>query len=89
MQYRNITSNTTTVLKSGFGKLGKIVVNQAVANAVITVYDNTAASGTVIATITMPATLLANHFVLEYDCHFGTGLTVVTSAATNITVTFD
>jgi hypothetical protein len=89
MQHKNILSATTTVCKSGFGKLSKIVINKAVASAVVTVYDNTAGSGTIIATITMPAVLLQTHVTLDYECHFGTGLTVVTSSTADITVVFD
>lgn len=90
MSYSNIASATTTVCRSGKGFLSKIVVNTAVANGVITVYDNTAASGTKIATITMPATLLQNHFTLDFGkVMFNTGLTVVTSAATDITVVIE
>lgn len=88
MQYQNILTATTTVCKAGFGKLERIVINKAVASAVVTVYDNTAGSGTKIATITMPATLLESHNVLDFGCTFGTGLTVVTSSTADITVVF-
>lgn len=90
MQYSNITAAapTTTVVRSSGGKLGKIIINKATASGVITVYDNTAGSGTVIATITMPATLLANQLVLTYDVDVANGITVVTAtAAQDITVT--
>ena len=56
--YTNVASATTTAVKSGAGTLHSITVNKAVASGVITVYDNTAGSGTKIATITNPATLL-------------------------------
>jgi hypothetical protein len=85
-QYTNISSATTTTCKSGMGTLIRIVNNRKVANGVITVYDNTAGSGTVIATITNPATLLDNAQVFEYGVGFDTGLTIVTTAADNLTV---
>jgi hypothetical protein len=88
MPYVNIASATTTAIKTGFGKLHKIVINKPVANGVITVYDNTAGSGNKIATITLPATLLQDCVMLDYETAFGTGLTIVTSAATDITVTY-
>ena len=88
MPYSNIASATTTTVKTGFGKLENIVINKPVANGVITVYDNTAGSGTKIATITLPATLTQDAITLTYNTAFGTGLTVVTSAATDITVTY-
>ncbi len=87
--YTNITlaAPTTTVVKSGAGLLHCIQINKAVATGVITVYDNTAASGTVIATITQPAAVLATTQNCLYDVKFNTGLTVVTStAAQDITV---
>lgn len=80
-RFGNVAAQATTVHKSGGGVLHRIVVNKCTANGVLTVYDNTAASGTKIATITMPGTLLQNHFVLEYGLQFGTGLTIVGSGA--------
>ena len=85
---RNITSGSTTTIKTGAGILGSIVVNSAVSLGTITVYDNTAASGTKIATITHPLTLLSSQYVLMFNSKFATGLTVVTSLGDNITVTY-
>lgn len=89
--FLNITlaAPTTTVVKGSAGFLNKIIINKATALGVITIYDNTAASGTLIGTITMPATLLANQIVLNFDIAFTTGLTIVTStAAQDITVSY-
>ncbi len=89
-RFRNIAGAATTVVKSGRGNLIGINVNTAVLSGVITVYDNTAASGTLIATITNPATLLQNHFSYAYHrLEFNTGLTIVTSAADNITIIYE
>ena len=85
----NIATATTTTAKTGKGCLKRIVINKPVATAVITVYDNTAASGTKLATITLPATLLEDTKSLEFDVAFGTGLTIVTSQATDLTVVFN
>ena len=85
---RNITSATTTVVKTGPGMLVSIIVNKAVASSVYTIYDNTAASGTKIATVTLPASLTANQFAIPYMCKFTTGLTVVTSSTDDITVVY-
>lgn len=90
MNYANIASATTTTAKSGIGRFYQLVINKPVANGVITIYDNTAASGTKIATITLPATLLQDCVSLNFGgAVFGTGLTIVTSAATDITAIFD
>ena len=86
--YRNIAGATTTVVKSAAGMLARIVSNNAIAASVITVYDNTAASGPKIATITQPSVLLSSATVINYDCAFATGLTIVTSAADDITVVY-
>ena len=81
--YLNIVlaAPTTTVVKSGVGFLHAITINKAAATGVITIYDNTAGSGTLIGTITMPATLLANQITLLFDVAFSVGLTIVTATA--------
>ena len=87
--YKNITTGATTTVKSGLGALHSIIVNTFVASATITVYDNTAASGTKIATITLPSTITSDAPVtINYDIGFATGLTIVTSGATDITVSY-
>lgn len=85
--FANITTATTTTVKSGAGVLTRIVVGTCVANATITLYNNTAASGTKIGTITCPATVV-NPFEVAFEVKFGTGLTIVTSGATDLTVSY-
>ncbi len=85
----NITlaAPTTTVVKSGVGFLHYITFNKPVATGVVTVYDNTAASGPIIATITTPANPMP--VTLFYDVTFSTGLTINTAtAAQDITVSY-
>jgi len=84
--YTNVASATTTAVASGIGTLKRIIMNKAVANGVITVYDNTAGSGTKIATITHPAALLQSQYDLEYNVRFTTGLTVVTGSTDDVTI---
>ena len=89
--YTNIVAAapTTTVVKSGSGFFHSLTINTAAANAVITIYDNIAASGTKIATITQPATLIESSQTIIYDVAFSTGLTIVTAtAAQDITVSY-
>lgn len=83
--YNNISTATTTVVKSGVGMLHTITINTTAA-AAITVYDNTAASGTKIATI---AASPAIGSVFRYDVSFTNGLTIVTAGASDITVSFN
>lgn len=80
----NITTATTTVVKTGPGIFVAVIAN-AVTTGTITIYDNTAASGTKIATI---AAGVDPGSAFPYLCQFTNGLTVVTSAADNITVTW-
>lgn len=85
-QYLNITGDATTVVKSTPGYLHTVCVNTPAATTTITIYDNTAASGTKIGTITVYASLPKCQ---TYDVAFWTGLTVVTAVATSdITVSF-
>jgi len=85
-QSKNITTQTTTTLKSAPGVLHTISINTPANSGTITVYDNTVGSGTKIATITSFTGVPAN---LIYDVNFWTGLTIVTAvAAPDITVTF-
>ena len=81
--HQNIATNTTTVVKTGAGVLHSIVVNTTAAGA-ITIYDNTAASGTKIGT--MKASIVEGTYV--FDVAFTKGLTIVTAAASDITVTY-
>lgn len=86
-RYFNIVSATTTVLKSGYGVLHRIIFNKRIAAGVTTVYDNTSAAGTKIGTITEGAAILSDPpNSTEYNVEFAYGLTVVTSAAEDITV---
>lgn len=85
--YANIVSQTTTVIRATAGILHTITFNNPVATSVVTVYDNTSATGTKIATITVPASPVP--VTLTYDVAFSTGLTIVTATATSdITVSF-
>lgn len=88
-QYTNITAAapTTTIVATGTGVLHAITFNKPLATAVITLYDNTAASGTVIGTITIPANPMP--VTLNYDTYFAKGLTITTAtAACDITVSW-
>jgi len=84
-KYNNIKTATTTVVKNRSGILKNITVNTTAAGAV-TVYDNASAgSGATIATF--PSAAVVGSY--EYDARFINGLTIVTAAASDITVTFE
>lgn len=83
----NITAAapTTTVVATGSGVLHAIVFNKPLATSVVTLYNNIAASGTVLATITVPANPQPSTII--YDIAFAIGLTITTAtAASDITV---
>lgn len=74
-----ISTATTTTVKSGSGFVYNIrVIGGTLGN--VTIYDNTAASGTVLLPTVTP---VANGVLLE-NVSFSTGLTIVTAAATVI-----
>ena len=82
-----ITSATTTLVKSGGGKLARIIINKPLVGAVISIYDGLSAVNA-IGIVTFPATLLGDGpRTIDYgDVHFQVGLCIVTSAATDLTV---
>ena len=82
--FLNLAAAATTTVKTGSGLLHTINVTTAgAAGSTITVYDNTAGSGTVIATI--DGTVLQSYL---FDSEFLTGLTVVIAGSTAPKVTF-
>jgi hypothetical protein len=85
-RYLNITGQATTTVKSGGGILHTICINTPAATETITIYDNTAASGTKIGIVTVFA---STNPCLTYDVNFTTGLTLVTAtASSDLTVSY-
>ncbi len=78
---KNITSNATTTVSARPCYLSHIVVNGGTMGA-ITIWDNNATTGAVVATIASP--LAGQHYV--YDAAMVYGLKIVTADNTNITV---
>jgi hypothetical protein len=87
---QNITTQTTTLVKTGDAVLERIIINKATANGTIAVYDDvTAVAENLKATITSPATLLHSQVVIEYGMKMNNGITIVTGAANqDITVVY-
>jgi hypothetical protein len=84
---KNIVGASTTVLKYGAGHIDKLFINSSV-NGTITIYDNTAASGTTIATITTPANSVIGTALDQIN--FYIGLTIVTSnGGHNVTIDYE
>lgn len=79
--YTTITTATTTTVKSGSGVIRNIkILGGTLGN--VTVYDNTAGSGTTI----VPSVTPVQGQEIAADVAFGTGLTIVTASATIILV---
>jgi len=76
-----ISTATTTICKTGAGLLNTITVTGGTAGTIV-VYDNTSASGTILASFSSTNALATYTF----NVSFSIGLTVVTSAATLVTV---
>lgn len=80
--YRNITAGATTVVKTGAGILKSITVNTTAAGT-IGIFDAVTATNPI---GTLKASVGENTY--EYNVGFGTGLTIVTGAASDITVSY-
>lgn len=84
-----ITTATTTTVLSGAGTFGGIIIGKHVATGIITVYDNTAASGTIKLVVTTGAAILSDPPLASIaGIVMGTGITVVTSQAEDITILY-
>ena len=83
LSFLNMASTVSTVVKTGAGMLHAIVINKS-ANGTITVYDNTAGSGTKIATL--KASVVENSYI--YDLKFSNGLYVIPGAAVDVTYVY-
>lgn len=82
--YAYIAGAATTVVKSGAGRLVRIVNNSG-AGTSATIYDNTSAAGDTIGIIALAVVGGS----IDYDLPFATGLTIVTvGAAADLTVVF-
>lgn len=94
-KYRNITGNSTVVVKSGNGVIRGISINNNNTGGDIIIYDNTAGSGTKIAAIqiaTPSGGLLSTSgqqspTYLTMTAEFSVGLTVVTSGSSSNDIT--
>ena len=84
--YVNITTNTTTILKRSAGRLHRVVVNEFNTSNTMTIYDNSAASGAIIGTVSS-----STEGPFDYGVEFHTGLTIVTAggSAGDVTVVYD
>lgn len=88
-RYANLGAIAATVLKTGAATLHRVTVNRnSAGNGLLTVYDSTTASGTVVARIALDKAVLSTQ---EFNCDLSTGLTAeITGSGTgDVTVLFD
>lgn len=85
--YKNITTQTTTLVKSGGGFLHSITFNHPVTNGVVEIDDAVTNTTPIIATVTTNTNPAP--FTVIYDVEFTTGLSITTSVANqDITVSY-
>lgn len=75
----NITTKTDTVVSTTPTIFHGIVINKAGSTDTLVVYNNTAASGTIIGSITVQA---GTEFYGPYDCVCSVGLTITSGGGT-------
>lgn len=86
-KYKNITSQTTTLVKTGAGFLHSITFNKPAATGTVKIDDAITDTTPVVGTITVPAS--PQPLTLIYDINFTVGLTIVTGTADqDITVAY-
>ncbi len=82
-------AQTGVVIKGAPGTLVRILIGKPLANAVITVYDNaTAASGTKVCTITLPATLIDEARAIDFGVYCNNGIFLVFTTDMDVTVIY-
>ncbi len=78
----HISTAATTAVKSGSGVLHAVTVGTGGTGSTLTIYDNTAASGTIISVVNTAA-----QASLVLDVGFSVGLTVVSAGGTPADIT--
>lgn len=85
--YANITTQTTTLVKTGAGFLKSITFNKPTATTTVVIHDALTATTPIIGSITVPASPMP--VTLTYDLAFSVGLCIVTGVAnSDITVSY-
>lgn len=88
-KFLNVHGAATTTVKSGSGRLHTLCLNNLSSGGLITMWDNTSASGTLIASIVQAGGTSSSNSCMVFDIEFSTGLTITTTVASNdITVTY-
>jgi hypothetical protein len=86
-QYYYIAGAATTQVKTGRGRLRRIVFNKPIASSTVKIIDGTAGTTANVATITNTSDV--KPYFLDYNKIFMNGLRIVTSGADDITVIYE
>lgn len=86
LDFKYISTATTTTIATKSGRLGRVVINGGTLSGAITLYDGPVATGDIIAIIAATQVIGS---VYEYNCVTKRGLVVVTAQAADITVMAD
>lgn len=78
-EYKNITGQATTLVKTGSGLLHSITFNKPAATGIVEIDDALTNTSPKIGTITTPASPMP--VTLIYDVVFSTGLSITTGTA--------
>jgi hypothetical protein len=85
--YANITTQTTTLVKTGAGFLHSITFNKPTATGTVEIDDALTHTSPIIGTVTTPANPMP--VTLIYDIYFFTGLSITTGTANqDITISY-
>ena len=87
-QYYHITTAGTYQIKTGRGRLRRIVINTPVANDTVKIIDGTSGTTANIATITEGASV-SGPVEIDYNVIFMNGLRIITDGNDDITVVFE
>ena len=87
--YKHVSGAATTLCKTGPGSLHRLVVGTP--KGTCTVYDSLTGSGSVLSVVDLSAPLgsLTVPMSLDFGIDFSTGLTVVTTSTSDITVVYE
>lgn len=86
-QYKYIAGAATTQVKTGRGRLRRIVLNKPVASATISLIDGTSGTTANLGIITNTSDV--KPYYLDFNLIFMNGLRIVTSGADDITVVYE
>lgn len=84
--FKNITTNTNTIIKASPGQVGNVIINTAGATSAAIIYNNTTCTGAKIATV---STLVQTSISLNVNASVGICVTTSGGTPADITVTYN